>query len=82
MKNGRPPKGVDPHTHPFVIALAEGLEFHNMTWAQLAKEARLDERTLRRWRNGDTGPSLRDIERALAVVDIEITLMSEGGRGE
>lgn len=83
MKIGRPPKGAVPGTHFAVIALAEQLELSGMTWAQLAKEARLDERTLRRWRSGDTEPSLRDIERALAVVGYELVLMSTGeGKNE
>ena len=80
MRNGRPPGGVHQHAHFTIHALAEQLEMNNMTWTQLAQEARLDERTLRRWRSGDTGPSLRDIERALAVVGYELVLMSTGGR--
>jgi transcriptional regulator with XRE-family HTH domain len=80
MKKGRPSSGVHVDAHFTIHALAEQLELNNMTWTQLAHEARLDERTLRRWRSGDTSPSLRDIERALAAVGYELVLMSTGGR--
>lgn len=78
MKNGRPANGASPDVHDFVHALAESVEIHGVTWSWLAREARIDERTLRRWRSGETEPSLRDIERALRVFDFDITLMGGG----
>lgn len=68
MPRFRTLKQVDVKVHPLVSFVMTKMEEQRIPYAEMCTKAKLGERTLRRWRMGQTMPAIDDIERVLNVL--------------
>lgn len=80
MPRFRTLKQVDVEVHPLVSFVMTKMEEQRIPYAEMCTKAKLGERTLRRWRMGQTTPSIDDIERALNVLgySVAVTYVHKG----
>jgi hypothetical protein len=80
MPRFRTLKQVDVEVHPLVSFIMTKMEEQRIPYAEMCTKAELGERTLRRWRMGQTTPAIDDIERALNVLgySLAVTYVHKG----
>lgn len=71
------PKPPDDTVHTLVQLFAELAEAQGISLGTLAKAAGVGERTLYRWRMGDTVPSIDDLERVFKVLGHKLAIVKE-----
>jgi hypothetical protein len=83
MPRFRTLKQVDVEVHPLVSFIMTKMEEQRIPYAEMCTKAELGERTLRRWRMGQTTPAIDDIERALNVLgySLDVIRVHKGDEG-
>jgi hypothetical protein len=75
MPRFRTLKQVDVEVHPLVSFIMIKMEEQRIPYAEMCTKAKLGERTLRRWRMGQTTPAIDDIERALNALGYSLDVI-------
>lgn len=75
MPRFRTLKQVDVKVHPLVSFVMRKMEEQRIPYAEMCIEAKVSERTLRRWRMGQTMPAIDDIERVLNVLEYSLDVI-------
>lgn len=75
-------KGAVDYAHPFVELVWAEINQRKLSHTDVAKQAKVDPRSLRRWRDGDAVPSLDALERILDVLGFEIVVRPHGGKSQ
>lgn len=71
------PKPTNETVHTLVHLFAELAEDQGLTLGSLAKMSGVSERTIRRWRMGDTVPSIVDLERVFKALGHRLAITQE-----
>ena len=71
-------KGAVDYAHPFVDFIWSEIKHRRLSHTDVAKEAKVDPRSMRRWRDGDAVPSLDALERILDVLGFELVVRPHG----
>jgi hypothetical protein len=82
MPRFRTLKQVDVEVHPLVSFIMTKMEEQRIPYAEMCIEAKVSERTLRRWRMGQTMPAIDDIERVINVLgySLAVTYVHKGDK--
>lgn len=65
-------KGAVSYAHPFVDLIWHEINAQKLSHTDIGKTAGVSQRTLRRWRDGDTDPSLESLECVLNALGFEL----------
>lgn len=71
------PKPTDETVHTLVHLMSELTEAQGLTLGALARMSGVNERTIRRWRMGDTVPSIVDLERVFKALGYTLAITPE-----
>ena len=71
------PKPTDETVHTLVHLISELAEDQGLTLGTLAKMSGISERSIRRWRMGDTVPSIVDLERVFKALGHRLAITQE-----
>ena len=71
------PKPTNETVHTLVHLMSELAEDQGLTLGALAKMSGISERSIRRWRMGDTVPSIVDLERVFKALGHRLAITQE-----
>ena len=71
------PKPTNETVHTLVHLISELAEDQGLTLGALAKMSGVSERSIRRWRMGDTVPSIVDLERVFKALGHRLAITQE-----
>ena len=71
------PKPTNETVHTLVHLMSELTEAQGLTLGALTKMSGISERTIRRWRSGDTVPSIVDLERVFKALGYTLAIVPE-----
>lgn len=71
------PKPTNETVHTLVHLIVELAEAQGLTLGALAKKSAVSERTILRWRMGDTVPSIVDLERVFKALGHTLAIIPE-----
>jgi len=71
------PKPTNETVHTLVHLISELAEDQGLTLGALAKMSGVSERSIRRWRMGDTVPSIVDLERVFKALGYKLATVEE-----
>jgi predicted transcriptional regulator len=71
------PKPTNETVHTLVHLISELAEDQGLTLGALAKMSGVSERSIRRWRMGDTVPSIIDLERVFKALGHRLAITQE-----
>lgn len=71
------PKPTNETVHTLVHLMSELAEDQGLTLGTLAKMSGISERSIRRWRMGDTVPSIVDLERVFKALGHRLAITQE-----
>lgn len=71
------PKPANETVHTLVHLISELAEDQGLTLGTLAKMSGVSERSIRRWRMGDTVPSIVDLERVFKALGHRLAITQE-----
>ena len=71
------PKPTNETVHTLVHLMSELTEAKGLTLGALTKMSGISERTIRRWRSGDTVPSIVDLERVFKALGYTLAIVPE-----
>ena len=71
------PKPTNETVHTLVHLISELAEDQGLTLGALAKMSGISERSIRRWRMGDTVPSIVDLERVFKALGHRLAITQE-----
>ncbi len=71
------PKPTNETVHTLVHLMSELTEAQGLTLGALTKMSGISARTIRRWRSGDTVPSIVDLERVFKALGYTLAIVPE-----
>jgi transcriptional regulator with XRE-family HTH domain len=71
------PKPTNESAHTLVHLIAELAEAQGLTLGALAKKSAVSERTICRWRSGDTVPNIIDLGRVFKALGHTLAIIPE-----
>ena len=71
------PKPTNESAHTLVHLMSELAEAQGLTLGALARKSAVSERTICRWRSGDTVPSIVDLERVFKALGYTLAIIPE-----
>ena len=77
MECSMKPKPTNETVHTLVHLISELAEDQGLTLGALAKMSGVSERSIRRWRMGDTVPSIIDLERVFKALGHRLAITQE-----
>ena len=77
MECSMKPKPTNETVHTLVHLMSELTEAQGLTLGALTKMSGISERTIRRWRSGDTVPSIVDLERVFKALGYTLAIVPE-----